>query len=283
MIVYLNGEFLPLSEARVSVLDRGFIFADGVYEVIPVYGGRLFRLQEHLQRLENSLAAIKLNNPLTQQQWIETLESLVVRNQGDEQSDQSVYLQVTRGPAKRDHNFPEQVKPTVFIMSEPLQTKPPSSGVKAITLPDMRWQRCDIKSIALLANVLQRREAVEMGAAEAILIRDSYMMEGAASNVFIVVDGVAITPPKSQFILPGITRDLILEAMQAAQRFCREADIPESQLRTADEIWITSSTREILPVIMLDDKPVGNGKPGPIWSQVFKIYQDYKQKLRAHA
>ncbi|HID98697.1 MAG TPA: D-amino acid aminotransferase [Thiotrichaceae bacterium] len=283
MIVYLNGEFLPLSEARVSVLDRGFIFADGVYEVIPVYGSRIFRLQEHLQRLENSLAAIKLNNPLTQQQWIETLESLVVRNQGDEQSDQSVYLQVTRGPAKRDHNFPEQVKPTVFIMSEPLQTKPPSSGVKAITRPDMRWQRCDIKSIALLANVLQRREAIEMGAAEAILIRDSYMMEGAASNVFIVVDGVAITPPKSQFILPGITRDLILEAMQAAQLFCREADIPESQLRTADEIWITSSTREILPVIMLDDKPVGNGKPGSVWSQVFKIYQDYKQKLRAHA
>jgi len=283
MIVYLNGDFLPLSEARVSVLDRGFIFADGVYEVIPVYGGRLFRLQEHLQRLENSLAALKLHNPLTQQQWIETLETVLARNQREDQSEQSVYLQVTRGPAKREHNFPEQVKPTVFIMSEPLQTNPPSSGVKAITRPDMRWQRCDIKSIALLANVLQRSEAVEMGAAEAILIRDGYIMEGAASNVFIVVDGVAITPPKSQFILPGITRDLILEAMQAAQLPCREADIPESQLRTASEIWITSSTREILPVIMLDDKPVGNGKQGPVWAQVFQIYQDYKQKLRTHA
>jgi D-alanine transaminase len=283
MIVYLNGKLLPISEARISVLDRGFIFADGVYEVIPVYAGRLFRLQEHLQRLENSLAGIKLDNPLTKKQWIETLETLVTANQTDEQSDQSVYLQVTRGPAKRDHNFPENIKPTVFMMSEPLQAKPPSSGVKAITQADIRWQRCDIKSIALLANVLQRREAIERGTAEAILIRDGYIMEGAASNVFIVVDGVAITPPKSQFILPGITRDLVLEAMQAAQLPCREADIPESQLRTAEEIWFTSSTREIVPVITLDDKPVGKGKPGPVWSQVFQIYQEYKQKLRTHA
>jgi D-alanine transaminase len=278
MIVYLNGEFLPLEKAQVSVLDRGFIFGDGVYEVIPVYGGHLFRLQEHLQRLENSLNQIKLANPLTQQQWIETLETIVTRNEGE---DQSIYLQVTRGPAKRNHNFPEKVVSTVFIMSEPLEPQPPSSGVKAITCTDTRGQFCNVKSIALLANVLLRQQAVEVGAAEAILIRESYVLEGAASNVFIVLDGIAITPPKSQFILPGITRDLILEAMQAVQLPCREANIAENQLRTADEIWITSSTREIVPVIRLDNQPVGNGERGPVWSKVWQIYQDYKQKLRS--
>jgi D-alanine transaminase len=277
MIVYLNGEFLPLEEAQVSVLDRGFIFADGVYEVIPVYNGRFFRAPEHLQRLENSLNSIKLPNPLTREQWIETLETVVARNEG---SEQSVYLQVTRGPAKRNHNFPQDTQPTVFIMSEPLPALPPSTGVKAITCADTRWQYCDIKSIALLANVLLRQQAVEVGAAEAILIREGYVMEGAASNVFIVVDGVAITPPKSQYILPGITRDLIVEAMQEAQLPCREANIPEIQLRSADEIWVTSSTREILPVVMLDEKPVGDGQPGSVWTSVWEIYQDYKQKLR---
>jgi len=279
MIVYLNGEFLPLEEARVSVLDRGFIFADGVYEVIPVYGGHLFRLQAHLQRLENSLKNIKLQNPLTNEQWGDILETLVARNNGGEQS---IYLQVTRGPAKRNHNFPEQVVPTVFMMSDFIEAQPPSTGVKAITCADTRWQRCDIKSIALLANVLLRQQALEIGAAETILIRDGYMMEGAASNVFIVVEGVAITPPKSQFILPGITRDLILEAMREAKLPCREANIPQAQLRSAQEIWITSSIREIVPIISLDDKPVGNGQPGALWSQVWQIYQDYKQKLRAN-
>ncbi len=280
MIVYLNGEFLPLSEAKVSVLDRGFIFGDGVYEVIPVFGRRLFRIEEHLERLENSLKAIKLENPLSHQEWIDTLEKLIAHNQGD---DQAIYLQVTRGPAKRDHNFPENVVPTVFIKSDPIETPPPVIGMKAITCADIRWQFCDIKSIALLANILLRRQAVEVGAYEAILIRDGYVMEGAASNVFIVVDGVAITPPKSQFILPGITRDLILEVMQAAQLPCREADISEAQLHSADEIWVTSSTREIVPIIMLDNKPVGKGEIGPVWAQVIKLYQENKQKLRSNA
>jgi D-alanine transaminase len=277
MIVYLNGNFLPLEEARISVLDRGFIFGDGIYEVIPVYGGRLFRLPEHLQRLENSLQGIKLANPLTPPQWIETLETLVAHNHG---GDQSLYLQITRGPAKREHNFPAQVTPTVFVMSEPLKTPPRSPGVKAITCMDTRWQRCDIKAITLLANVLLRQQAVEVGAVEAILIRDGYVMEGAASNVFIVHQGMAITPPKSQFILPGITRDLVLEVIQAAHLPCRETNIPVEQLYTAEEIWLTSSTREILPVITLDDKPVGPGRPGPVWSQVWQLYQDYKQTLR---
>ena len=276
MIVYLNGEFLPLAEARVSVLDRGFLFGDGVYEVIPVYAGRLFRLQEHLHRLENSLKGIKLQNPLMEKQWVKILESIVSRNNG---GDQAIYLQITRGPAKRDHNFPENIVPTVFVMTDPITVLPPSNGVKAITRVDTRWQHCDIKSISLLANILLRRQAIETGGVETILIRDGNAMEGAASNIFIVEKGIAITPPKSQFILPGITRDLILEAMQSAEMPCQEATISENQLRSADEIWLTSSTREILPVIRLDDKVVGKGKPGQIWSQVLHIYQTYKQTL----
>ena len=276
MIVYLNGKFLPLEEAHVSVLDRGFIFADGVYEVIPAYGGKLFRLSEHLQRLENSLNSIKLSNPLTEQQWTEILETVIAKNTG---TNQSVYLQITRGPAKRNHNFHEQVVPTVFVMSEELKSLPPSTGVKAITCNDTRWQNCDIKSISLLANILLRNQAIETGATESILIRDGYVMEGAASNIFVIVDGVAITPPKSQFILSGITRDLIIEAMQVAKLPCKEADISVAQLETATEIWMTSSTKEIVPIIELDGKIIGTGKPGVIWSQVWEIYQNYKQKI----
>jgi D-alanine transaminase len=277
MIVYLNGEFLPLESAKISVLDRGFIFGDGVYEVLPVYNGQLFRLAEHLQRLDNSLQAIRLADPLSRQQWVDILTTLVAHNQG---GDQSIYLQVTRGPAKREHNFPQLIQPTVFIMSEAVQANLPSPGVKAITCPDIRWQRCDIKSIALLANILLRQQAVDVGAVEAILLREGYVMEGAASNVFVVIDGVAMTPPKSQYILPGITRDLILEVMQANQLPYQEIAITEAQLRSADEIWVTSSVREILPITTLDEKTVGSGKPGPIWSRVWQLYQNYKQQLR---
>ena len=279
MMVYLNGEFLPVESAKISVLDRGFIFGDGVYEVLPVYNGRLFRLVEHLQRLENSLQAIRLANPLSRQQWSDLLEKLVAYNHG---GDQSIYLQVTRGPAKREHNFPHVIQPTVFMMSETIQAQPPSLGVKAVTCPDIRWQRCDIKATALLANVLLRQQAVDVGAVEAILIRDGYVMEGAASNVFIVIDGMTMTPPKSQYILPGITRDLILEVMQANQLPYQEVAITEIQLRSAAEIWVTSSVREILPIITLDEKTIGLGKPGPIWSQVWQLYQNYKQQLRSH-
>lgn len=274
MIVYLNGEFLPLEEAHISVLDRGFIFADGIYEVIPVYANRLFRLEQHLRRLDSNLAKIALANPLTQAQWIDLLETLVARNVG---ANQSVYLQITRGSAKRNHNFPAQVTPTVFVMSEPLEPFPlPDGGVKAVTCTDTRWQRCDIKSIALLANVLLRHQAVEQDAVEAILIREGYVTEGAASNVFIVHQGVVITPPNGPFILPGITRDLLLEAMQKAQLPCQEAAIPVKQLHSAEEIWLTSSTREILSVTQLNDAPVGTGRPGALWTQVWTLYQDYK-------
>lgn len=279
MIVYLNGEFLPVESAKISVLDRGFIFGDGVYEVLPVYNGHLFRLTEHLQRLESSLQAIRLANPLARQQWSDLLTQLVAHNHG---GDQSIYLQVTRGPAKREHNFPHLIQPTVFMMSEAIQAQPPSPGVKAITCPDIRWQQCDVKAIALLANVLLRQQAVEVGAVEAILIRDGYVMEGAASNVFVVIDGMTMTPPKSRYILPGITRDLILEVMQANQLPYQEVAITEAQLRSAAEIWVTSSVREILPITTLDEQTVGSGKPGPIWSQVWQLYQNYKQQLRSY-
>lgn len=279
-IAYLNGEFLPLEKAHISVLDRGFIFGDGVYEVIPVFAGHLFRLTEHLQRLENSLAKIQLANPLTRAQWQTTLETLVQHNDG---GDQSIYLQVTRGPAKREHNFPPQVTPTVFIMTHPFVDPPASKGIKAITRPDTRWQHCDIKTVSLVANVLLRQQAVDAGATEAILIREGYVTEGAATNVFIVQNGVAITPPKNQFILPGITRDLILEIMHAAHLPCREDVITVSQLHNAQEIWICGSISGILPVIQLDEMPVGSGQPGPLWGHIWQLYQEYKQTLRQPA
>ncbi|WP_353570224.1 D-amino acid aminotransferase [Candidatus Albibeggiatoa sp. nov. BB20] len=280
-IAYLNGTFLPLEQAQIPVLDRGFIFGDGVYEVIPVYSGRLFRLDAHLKRLDNSLASIRLSNPMTNAEWTEALKQLVAKNQAGD-GDQSIYLQVTRGVAKRKHNFPDQTHHTVFMMSDPLVDSPPSTGVSAITLDDIRWQLCHVKSIALLGSVLLRQQAVEQGAAESILLREGYVTEGAASNVFVIKDGTALTPPEGPFILTGITRDLIMESMQSANLVCKEAQITEAQLRDADEIWLTSSTREILPVIELDGKPVGQGQVGTVWKQAWDLFQVYKQSLRAH-
>jgi D-alanine transaminase len=283
-IVHLNGRFLPLAEATVSVLDRGFLFGDGVYEVIPVYGGRLFRLDEHLARLDNSLAGIRLANPLDRAAWRVLLERLVADNGG---GDLSVYFQVTRGAApRRDHAFPAGVAATVFAMANPLA--PPDAalleaGVRAITLDDIRWRYCDIKAITLLPNVLLRQQAVDAGAAEAILIRDGCAVEGAASNLFVVADGVLITPPKGPRLLPGITRDLILELAGAAGVAAREADIPAAQLHSASEVWLTSSTREILPVTRLDAHTVGDGAPGAVWRRMNTLYQAYKIRLRANA
>jgi len=276
-IAYLNGNFLPLEQAHISVLDRGFIFGDGVYEVIPVYAGKSFRLQEHLQRLERSLAGIELSNPLTREAWQQIIETLIAKNGG---GDQSIYLHLTRGVAPRNHNFPAEVKHTIFLMSQPFKDPEPLPGVKAITLPDNRWLRCDIKAISLLSNVLLRQQAVETGAVESILIREGYVTEGAASNVFIVKQGVVITPPEGAFILTGVTRDLILEVLQAANFPYRIENISESQLRQADEIWVTSSTREIVPITTLDDQPVGDGKRGKIWQVAWDLFQAYKKKLR---
>lgn len=282
-IVYLNGKFLPLDQAQVPVLDRGFIFGDGVYEVIPVYGGNLFRLEAHLQRLDQSLAGIKLMNPLTHAEWERVLRELVSRNASAASPDQSIYLQVTRGVAKRDFGLPQGIQPTVFAMSNPMLA--PSAdvhelGVAAITLEDIRWHYCHIKAITLLAANLLRQEALERGAVEAILIRAGEVTEGAASNVFIVKNGSVITPPTGPKLLPGITRDLIVELCAANKVPCLERVIVEAELHGADEIWLTSSTKEILPVTCLNDKPVGSGKPGPLWARLIRFYQDYKRSLR---
>jgi D-alanine transaminase len=280
--VYLNGVFLPIEQACVPVLDRGFLFGDGVYEVIPVYGGNLFRLEQHLQRLDHSLAGVRIGNPMSRTLWRDTLDELVERNGG---GDQSIYFQVTRGAApKRDHAFPANVLPTVFMMSTPLAPLPADlaqNGIAAVTLADIRWQKCDIKAITLLPNVLLRQEALDKGAAEAILLRDGLAVEGAASNLFTVKDGAIITPPKGPQLLPGITRDLILELAAAHQVPHREAVITEAELRAADEIWLTSSTREILPVTRLDGQAVSGGKPGPVWARLIGLYQEYKRTLGA--
>lgn len=280
-IACLNGTFLPLQDACVPVMDRGFLFGDGVYEVIPVYAGKLFRLDHHLRRLRNSLDAIRIKNPLSASDWENMLNELVDRNEG---TDQAVYLQVTRGvAAKRDHAFPADCEPTLFAMSTPMS---PSvdietvSGATAITLPDIRWKLCNIKAITLLPNVMLRQQAVDAGAAEAILIRDGYAVEGAASNVFIVKNGMLVTPPNGPTLLPGITRDLVIELAANHAIPFREADITEADLFGAEEIWLTSSTREISPVTLLDDTVISNGEPGPHWRKMISLYQDHKTAIR---
>lgn len=278
---YLNGSFLPLDQARVPVMDRGFLFGDGIYEVIPVYGGKLFRLAHHLKRLQNSLDAVRIANPLETDAWESMLTELVERNPG---SDQVIYLQVTRGVApRRDHAFPDEIRATVFAMSSPSAEPVDSAsiqGIAAITLPDIRWQHCNIKAITLLPNVLLRQQAVDAGSVEAILLKDGYAIEGAASNIFIVKNRVLITPPNGTALLPGITRDLILELAVASATPFRECSIPEADLRGADEIWLTSSTREISPVIKLDDQLVGSGQPGPAWKTMIGLFQQYKERVR---
>ena len=280
--VYLNGQFIAPEQATISVFDRGFIFGDAVYEVIPVYGKRPFRLSQHLRRLDINLRAVKINNPLSETDWSEMLHRLIAENDSD---DQSLYIQISRGVAPRDHAFPDDhTTPTVFAFGQPLKTPPVSlleKGVSAITQQDIRWQRCDIKSTALLANVLLRQVAVEQNATEAILLRDGHITEGAASNVIIVdKDNVITTPPKNNLILPGITRDLILELARQHQMPAAERPLMESELSTAKEIWLSSSTKEILPVCKVNDQIVGNGKPGPIFKKMVQHYQDYKQSFR---
>jgi D-alanine transaminase len=281
-IVHLNGAFLPLEQAFVPVLDRGFIFGDGVYEVIPVYSRRIFRLEEHLRRLQNSLDGIRLANPHRDAEWAALIRELVARNEGE---DQYVYLQITRGVAKRDHAFPQRVPPTVFMMSTPLVTPPSElceTGVSAVSAVDNRWDRCDIKAIALLPNVLLRQIAVDHGAMETVLFRDGILTEGAASNIFAVEKGVILAPPKDHHMLPGITYDLVLELAAAHDIPLQVGYYEEARIRAADELWLTSSTREILPITRLDDRPVGDGRPGPVFRRMYQLYQDYKaQVMRA--
>lgn len=278
-MIYLNGSFMPVGEARISVLDRGFIFGDGVYEVIPVYSRKAFRLSEHLRRLQDSLDGIRLPNPHTDAEWIHLIEQIIAGNEGE---DQYLYLHITRGVAKRDHVFPKGVSPTVFIMSNPLvipSAELLATGVNAITTQDNRWLRCDIKAISLLPNVLLRQMAVDEQAMEAILLRDQYLTEGAASNIFVVKNGLLLTPPKDHLMLAGITYDVVLELAEKHHIRYEVRKVSEQELRTAEELLLTSSTKEILPVTRLDNQPVGKGVPGEIFKRLYLFYQDYKETV----
>jgi D-alanine transaminase len=275
-MIYLNGDFMPIEEARIPVLDRGFIFGDGVYEVIPVYSRRPFRLAEHLRRLQHSLDGIRLRNPHTVGEWAHLFEQIIA---GNESNEQSLYLHVTRGVARRDHAFPKGVSPTVFIMSNPLLTPPAEwleTGVATITATDNRWLRCDIKAISLLPNVLLRQLAIDADAVETVLLRDGFMTEGAASNIFVVKDKVLLAPPKNHLMLPGITYDVILELAEAWKIPYEVREVSEHEVRSADELLLTSSTKEILPITWLDGKPVGSGRPGELFAVLYGLYQEYK-------
>jgi D-alanine transaminase len=279
-ISYLNGEYLPLREARISPLDRGFLYSDGVYEVMPVYGGRPFRFEAHAARLTRSLAEIRMEDPHTRAQWRELISTLITRN-GD--GDQYVYWQVTRGAEfGRNHAPLPEIPRTVFAFCAPLPATSAAvleNGVACVTAEDTRWARCDVKSVSLLANVLLRQQAVEANAAETILLRGGELMEASASAVHIVTGGVIVSPPQSRRILPGTTRSAMEEVAQRAGISYRAERVSERELRTADEIWISASTREVQAVTRLDGKPVGTGKPGPLWRRLYDEWQRYKREL----
>lgn len=280
-VVYINGEYLPQSQATVSVLDRGFLFGDGVYEVIPVYAGKPLRLTEHLDRLQRSMRRVSLKSPLTQQEWEEIFQTLLESNPG---GDRSIYLQVTRGAAPiRDLSLSADIEPTVFVMVndiKPVDYAQLEKGIEAITVDDFRWKACDIKSVSLIANVMIRLSANEQNVVDAIMVRGGLVTEGTASNIFVVHGGVISTPPKSDCLLPGITRDLVIELARANGLTVKERDIKQGELETADEIWLTSSTREIAPVVKLDNRVVGDGAAGDYWKKIIALYQGCKQGLR---
>jgi len=278
-MVFLNGELLPLEEAKVPVLDRGFIFGDGVYELVPVYSRVAFRLDEHLARLERSLGEAKIRNPYSRQRWREIIYQLVDAQPFE---DQGVYFQVTRGVAKRDHAFPRDIQPTVFMMANPLVNPPRAqveAGGAAVSAQDNRWLRCDIKSISLIGNVLLRQVSAEAGASETILFRDGKLTEASASNVFIVKRGVIVSPPKSSLILPGITYDVVAELAHANGMPLEFREVPEAEVRSADEIWVTSSSKEVFAIVSLDGRKVGDGKPGPQFRRMYELYQEFKRSV----
>ena len=280
-MIFLNGKFMPVEEARVSVLDRGFIFGDGVYELVPVYSRVPFRMDEHLARLERSLAAVRIRNPYGRAEWRDIILQLVARQSFE---DQGIYFQVTRGVARRDHAFPKEgdVAPTVFVMSNPLVCPPRElveRGASAVTAVDDRWLHCDIKSISLIGNCLLRQVSADAGAAETILFRAGMLTEASASNVFVVSRGTVLSPPKSNLILPGITYDVVVELAQAAGLPFEFREVSEAEVRGADEIWVTSSSKEVLAITTLDGTQVGSGKPGPVFHIMYKLYQEFKQKV----
>lgn len=278
-IAFLNGEFLPLEETKISVLDRGFIFGDGVYEFIPCFGGKTIRLEAHLARLNRSCDEIRLFNPYSIPKWINLVEELIAKNGT---SNLGIYIQVTRGVAKRDHAFPLQVSPTVFMMANPLSAPPKEqieNGVACISLPDNRWLRCDIKSTSLLANVLLRQMAVDAGCTEAVLFRDGLLTEGAACNILVVKNNTIFAPPKNNLILSGITYDLVMELCSTNVIRFEMKEISQAEVKNADELLLTSSGKEVVAITQLDQEAIGNGKPGPIFSKLHTLYQEYKTRI----
>ncbi len=281
--VYLNDRFLPLSEAKISVLDRGFIYGDGVYEVIPTYARQPFRMPQHLARLQRSLDGIRLANPRSDAEWTALIGELIAAQPFD---DQAVYLQVTRGVAKRDHAFPEGVRPTVFMMSNPLVVptrEQVERGVAVVTAEDNRWLRCDLKTTSLLGNVLMRQLAVDADAIETVMFRDGHLTEASASNVLIVHDGTIVAPPKDEQILPGITYDATLEFARKVGMPIEIRPVARAEALGASEMWLSSSTKEVLAVTTLDGRPFAGGVPGPLFRRMWEVFQAHKPKAVAAA
>ncbi|MGC4028641.1 MAG: D-amino acid aminotransferase [Steroidobacteraceae bacterium] len=276
---HLNGQLLPLDAARISPLDRSFLFGDGVYEVVPVYAGRLFRAADHLDRLSRSAAALRLREPHDRAGWLHLMEELIAANGG---GDQYLYLQLSRGAEwGRNHAPLPQVAPTVFAFCSPWPQPDPAvmaQGLACITAADNRWGRCDIKSVALLGNILLRQLAVDAGVAEAILLRDGHLTEASASAVHVVLDGVIVTPPNSSELLPGTSRRVVEELADQLGIARRDAPVTESQLRHAQEIWLSAATREVQPVTRLDGEAVGSGRPGPLWRRIYDAWQGLKRR-----
>jgi len=276
---YLNGEYLPLRDARVSPLDRAFLFADSVYEVLPAIGGRLFRFREHFDRLARSLAAVRIRSPHSHSEWQAILEKLVQRNGS---VDQYLYVQVTRGAEyRRNHAFPADISPTVFAMCSPLPQWTDTQrerGFSAVTIEDFRWGRCDIKSTALLANVLMKQEAIEQGVNEAIIVRDGEVLEGASTSILFLRGGVLVTPPDSNRILPGTTRDVALE-LAGGLFEVQSRTVKVEELFAADEVWMAAATRDVLPITRIDERTIGSGNPGPGWKQMADAFARYRARI----
>jgi len=283
-LCYLNGEYGSLRDAKVSVLDRGFIFGDGVYEVVPAYAGKLFRFDEHMARLNRNLAKVRIANPHTREEWLERCRKLIAaltEKAGD--GDELVYIQMTRGVALRDHVMPADVTPTVFMMCSMMKPATPEqrhAGVACITARDFRWERGDIKSISLLGNVLARQMSADKGATETIMFRDGFLTEAAASNVWVVHEGALLGPPKSEHVLEGIRYELINELCEEVGIAYNLRPIAEADVLSADELLLSSATKEVLPVTSLDGEGVGHGalrgKPGPVYANLFEAYQRAK-------
>ncbi|MGI4777652.1 MAG: D-amino acid aminotransferase [Janthinobacterium lividum] len=275
-LCYLNGDYTPVSEAKISVLDRGFIFGDGIYEVVPVYGGKLFRFHEHLARLDRSLASLRIANPHTAEEWLERCRRLIAQLSA---ADQMIYIQVTRGVAPRDHAMPQDIVPTVFMMVN--EMKPPGAdllrkGAACVTASDFRWERADIKSTSLLGNVLARQISVDAGATETILLRDGLLTEASSSNVWVVRGGAVFGAPKSKHVLEGIRYELIRELCEEEGIAYDLRPVGEAELRGADELILSSASKEVLPVTRLDGQPVGSGEPGPVFARLHAAYQRAK-------